>query len=292
MRHRFRAGLFIVAISLAVPEQLHGETIVSFTGNATGGTTAFSNLSSTWVSGTYAVTYSDANQVFGGNVASGLPALSGGVFATKSGSAVNPHAVLVQSTSPDEMQVGFPGNTTFRYMLMAMKAGWITLQSGARFDSTSSLSVFVPGTNQTIIQSVNFVVKDSGQYFMSSSRLTSVQSTLAITNPNIANWTAFVPTAANFGDINPTSLTGSPYAFNNIEAVGLFVQGEVRLPDSMAGYIRVNNWQVTAVPEPSSITISLTGLVVVGSLCLRQRLQRCAVQPATPSPPSTPPTGS
>lgn len=278
MNYRFWACLFIVATTLVVSEQLHGETIVSFTGNATGGTTAFSSLSSTWVSGTYAVPYADANQVFSGNVASGLPALSGGVFATKSGSAVNPYAVLVQSTSPDEMQVGFPGNTTFRYMLMVMKADWVTLQSGARFDSTSSLSAFVPGTNQTIIQSVNFVVKDSGQYFMSSARVASVQSTLAITNPNAANWTAFVPSTANFSGIDPTSLSGSPHAFNSIEGVGLFVQGQVVLPDSIAGYIRVNNWQVVAVPEPSSITIALTGVAVAGSCCLRQRLQRRAAR--------------
>lgn len=276
MRYGFRACLFIAAITLVVSEQVYGETIVSFTGNATGGTTAFSNLSSTWVSGTYAVPYSDANQVFNGNAASGLPVLRGGVFATKSGSAVNPHAVLVQSTSPDEMQVGFPGTTAFRYMLMAMEADWVTLQSGARFDSTSSLSVFVPGTNQTSIQSVNFVVKDSGQYFMSSARVASVQSTLAITNPNAANWTAFIPSAANFSGIDPTSLSGSPHAFNNIEGVGLFVQGQVLLPDSIAGYIRVNNWQVTAVPEPSSIAIALTGVAVAGSFCLRQRLHRRA----------------
>jgi hypothetical protein len=226
---------------------------VSFTGNVSGGTTAFSNFGSSWVSGTYAVPYSDANQVFSGNAASGLPALSGGVFATKSGSAVTPHAMLVQSTSPDEMQLGFPGNTTFRYMVMALKADWLALQTGARFDSSSSLSAFVPGTMQTMIQSVNFVVKDAGQYFMSSARVASTQSTLAVTSPNSANWTAFVPSTGNFGGIDPTSLSGSPHTFNNIEGVGLFVQGQVALPDSIAGYIRLNNWQVTAVPEPSRV---------------------------------------
>lgn len=277
MRYRVKSCLFAACVLISSFEQAYGETIVSFTGNATGGTTAFSNLSSAWASGTYAVPYSDANQVFAGNAASGLPVLRGGVYATKSGSAVNPFAVLVQTTSPDEMQVGFPGPTTFRYMLMAMKTDWLTLQTGASFDSTSSLSAFVPGTNQTIIQSVNFVVKDSGRYFMSSARVTSVQSTLSLTNPNLANWTVFVPTAADFGGIDPTSLSGSPYAFNNIEAVGLFVQGEVRLPDSIAGYIRVNNWQVTAVPEPTGVTVALAGVVISGSCWLRRRSRGRAV---------------
>lgn len=246
-----------------------GEAIVAFTGDTAGADLSFANLSSSWTAGVYAVPYSDFNQVFAGDVQSGLPALRGGVYATNPSISVGSYAALVRTTvSPDQLRVGWlrdggQTNTSFRYLFMAMKEDWETLTSGARFGPTSSLSISTVRTNQTGIGSINFVVKNGGRYYMSSSFLTQTLGTLAITDPNAASWGEFSAASPNFGDVNPTSVVGTAQNFNDVEAVGFFVQGTAVWGGTLPGYIELNNWTVNAnaVPEPSGLLFPVVGLI-------------------------------
>ncbi len=155
---------------------------------------------------------------------------------------------------------------------MAPASGWLTLNSGARFDSKSYLMVSTVTTNQTSIGSINFVIQDGGNYFISTTRIDSTMSTLQIMNPNYSLWTLFDPTAANFQGINPTTLTGSKHVFNDVKNIGLFIQGTAGWGGTADGYISLNNWIVNAaaivpvVSPPSATIATYAGVTIEGGI--------------------------
>jgi hypothetical protein len=168
-----------------------GAPIISFNGNDSATSNLpFGNLTASWSSGIYSVPFSPSNTVFTGNSVSGAPPLVGGVYATNTSIATGPAAYLYRNAvSPDQFRIGWARDggltsTSFRYLLMAPAYGWLDLMEGARFDAASSLAVSTVTTNQTSIGSINFVILDSGTYYMSSARVAATMSTLQITDPN------------------------------------------------------------------------------------------------------------
>ena len=262
----------ILAILAAISTS-HGATIISFNGNDSATSSLpFGNLTASWSSGIYSVPFSPSNTVFTGNSVSGAPPLVGGVYATNTSITTGPAAYLYRNAvSPDQFRIGWARddgltNTSFRYLLMAPAYGWLDLMEGARFDAASSLAFSTVTTNQTSIGSINFVILDSGTYFISSARISATMSTLQITDPNNSLWTSFDPTVTNFQGINPTTLTGATHTFNHVQGVGIFIQGTSVWGGTADGTISLNNWVVnaTAIPEPSVVwLLSLCALLCV-----------------------------
>jgi hypothetical protein len=257
----------------------HGELIISFNGNDSGTSNLnFGNLAASWSSGKYAVLYSPLNKAFAGNLTSGAPSLAVGVYATNNSISKSPAAYMYRdSVTPDQFRVGWERdggttNTSFRYLLMAPASGWLALKDGARFDAASYLKVSTLYTNQTSIGSINFVVEDGGNYFISTTRIASTTSTLQIIDPNNSLWTLFDSTATNFQGINPTTLTGLKHVFTDVKSIGLFIQGTVGWGGTADGYISLNNWIANAaailpvISPPSATIATYAGVTIEGGI--------------------------
>lgn len=275
--------LIFAFASLSSPAK--ASNIINFTGDdPTLSDNQFTNLTGTWVSGVYSHPYSDTNTVFTGDSGDGVPVLRGGVYATSSGTSIGAFSNLHgTSVSPDQLQIGWSPNqgptlhTTFRYLFMAVDSDWLTLKNGASFDSLSSLSISTLTTMQTNINSINFVVKDDGLYYISASRLATTMSTLTLANPNAALWMQFDPSNINFGGIDPSQVSGAPHTFDNIEAVGLFIDG-MSGSSVQPGTITLTNWTVNAapqaIPEPSITSLLVASLGMAMCFGLRHQIRR------------------
>ena len=268
-----------LAVGLAAPAG--AELIVDFTQDATG-TNSFSTIGSFTDSGPDRValaTFTETATVF--PLDPGFPVFRGGSRTVWPGQA-GPTGTInriaeVYGNSPDRINVqhGAINGTAPRFndLMLVFKDDFDALSdSRVGFDDTSSLSLRVEFQGSVSSRTLNWVVKNDGTYYLNTDGGGNTGfGVKTLSNPNAGNWVTFDPNA-NGGDLSlldAQTAGGSPVIFNDIEAVGMFWEGQGS--GGTATY-QFSSLTVDAVavpiPEPGSLALAGAG---AGALLLRRR---------------------
>jgi hypothetical protein len=262
-KHSIAAAVAIAAVSVC-----HGQVIIDFTNTAD--STATAPLAS-WNDQVASEPFSLATVFYTVGI-SGMPETVGGFWATNDSPGDKPTRSV--SANGGTFRLGWADTSVsgtyvqFRYLVMAKDSNWEGAPSlFTAFDTNSLLTIRAQSQNiDGDQQSVNMVVLDDGTYYISSNRVDA--NYLTITDPNAQDWQAFDATAWNFDAIDPLAIGGAPHTFNNVQAVGVFLQAR----DYNGGFLArwaLSAWHVEAlvVPEPCC-AVALLGMAVwIGRRC-------------------------
>lgn len=277
--HRFLLiSTFCVGAVLPAP----AATLIDFTGDGSNGSSAPSLPFGAYAddgSGNNVRTAAYASDLNAApSQADGLPVLAGSAYQASLGGAatnVEPTTSFTLATGgtqpqPERLRIRGERGTGFinrqRIFLEVQKNDFLDLASQpVFFDPASTISLeILSGSNGQPV-SLNFVVNDGGSYYISESFINS-PSSLTITNPDSANWASFnIDPATNFGGIDPTSISGTPHTFSDVQGIGFFIQSDWPSGGSNQGDVWVRNWTATAttIPEPSALHLIVLAIALV-----------------------------
>jgi hypothetical protein len=185
----------------------------------------------------------------------------------------------VGSTTSYSTSDDWRGSGAEQYQLYAWEKSNFLTGGTISFDATSSLSVHLRTFNNNATGSgLRFVVKNGGTWYYSQANHTTANNNatgiFTLNDPATAQWAVFNPEALSSDAATarslamPSSAIFSTVVFDNIQYVGFATEniktanGESRLG--------VDNFKVTAIPEPSTYAL-LAGLLTLGVAALRRR---------------------
>jgi hypothetical protein len=142
----------------------------------------------------------------------------------------------------------------------------LNLASNVSFSATDLLSINVARFDAGVATNgaIRFVIQDGTNYYVSQTNRTTT-GTFSLSNPNAALWAAYDPaTNMNFN----SGATFAAHTFSNVLAVGVLYDNDNYTGTGASTLMRMTNFEVTAIPEPSGIALALFG---AGALALARR---------------------